>query len=264
MRAAKAPKILAFTPTYGTGPQTETLASVQAQTLRNLTHEVSWANPYQGGDMRNVLAQFQRGRQLALEGGYAALWTFEHDMRCEPDALQALWDTGAQVAYGVYVLRHGAAVLNAWEWLGEGSVNIGESLSLHPDRLTKARRQEVTQVGGVGFGCTLIRRETLERIPFRSGGDGSEAPDMPFAVDCIRAGVRQVAHFGVLCGHWDGERWLEPFEAHDAQLVRVRVHQNVTVRVGGETRVLAAGQEYELPERRALLELQRAGYVALV
>ena len=169
MRAAKAPKILAFTPTYGDGPRPETLASVQAQTYRNLTHEVSWANPYPGGDMRNVLAQFQRGRQMALDGGYAALWTVEHDMDVPPDALQTLWDTGAQVVYGVYVLRHGVAVLNAWEWLGKDSVNIGESLSLHPKRLAAARAQASVQVGGVGFGCTLIRAGDVGADPVPVG-----------------------------------------------------------------------------------------------
>jgi hypothetical protein len=260
----KPAKILCFTPTYGAGPQTETLASVQAQTYRDLTHEVSWANPYPGGDMRNVLAQFQRGRQMVLDGGYAALWTVEHDMAVPPDALQKLWDTGAQVAYGVYVLRHGVAVINAWEWLGEGSVNIGESLSLHPKQLAAARKQEIVQVGGVGFGCTLIRAETLRTVPFVGGGSGSEPPDMPFALACIRAGVKQLAHFGVLCGHWDGEVWLRPFEPEASCLSHVRANQNVTVRVGGETRVLVAGQIYELPDRAELLDLQRAGYVTLV
>ena len=38
----------------------------------------------------------------------------------------------------------------------------------------------------------------------------------------------------------------------------------MTVRVGGETRALVAGQEYELPERAQLLDLQRAGYVTLI
>lgn len=251
-------KVLCFTPTYGTGPRTETLASVQAQTFRNLTHEVSWENPYPGGDIRNVLAQFQRGRELALQGGYDALLTVEHDMDVPPDALQKLWDTGVQVAYGVYVLRHGVAVLNAWEWLGNKSQNIGESLSLHPERLAKAKAHEIAQVGGVGFGCTLIRRATLERMTFMGGGDGSEAPDMPFALACIRAGIKQVAHFGVLCGHWDGKTWLRPFEAVGIT-VRVRANQNVTVRTGR----LVQRQEYELPSGD-VPDLVRAGYVTVV
>lgn len=258
-------KVLAFTPTYGDGPRPETLASVQAQVCAGqVSHEVSWENPYPGASQRNVLAQYLRGRELALAGGYDALWTVEHDMAVPPDALQLLWDTGAPVAYGVYLLRHGMLVLNTLEYL-PGSANIGESLSLHRPRQNESRRQDVIPVSGVGMGCTLIRREVLEQLPFRSGGEGSEAPDIPFAMDCVRARVRQVAHFKVLCGHCDGNRWLWPWgDAEMLELTQVRANQNVTVRLAGQTVMLVAGQVYELPDRAELLELQRAGYVTLL
>lgn len=256
-------RALAFTPTYGAGPRRETTDSVAAQVCAGqIVTEVSWHNPFPGATMRNVLAQYERGREMALSGGCDALWTVEHDMLVPPGALQMLWDTGAQVAYGVYVLRHGVAVLNTWEFL-PGGRNIGESLSLHPDRLAQAVNQGVAQVSGVGFGCTLIRRKTLERIPFRSGGDGSEAPDMPFALDCLRAKVHQVAHFGVLCGHWDGQRWLTPRGSDSGAAVRVRANVAVTVRAGADSLRMAAGQVYELAAGDAA-ELQRAGYISLV
>jgi hypothetical protein len=250
-------KILIFTPTYGDAMRPETPASVKAQVFAGkVKHEISKHNPFPGQNMRNVLAQYERGRARALAGDYDALLTVEHDMLLPPDALQKLWDTGAPVAYGVYLLRHGVAVLNAWELVGPR--NMGESLSLHPDRLARAMRQQIVPVSGVGFGCTLIRREVLERIPFRSGGDGTEAPDMPFALDCLHSDTLQVAHFGVLCGHWDGSGWLQPFTAGAS--ARVRANANVTVRNGQETLKMTAGQEYEIVAGE-VRDLVRAGYV---
>lgn len=259
-------RVLAFTPTFAAGPRPETLASVRAQVFDGvLIHEVSWVNPYPGADMRNVLAQFVRGRELALTGGYDVLWCVEHDMQCGPDALARLAATGAPVAYGVYVLRHGAAVLNTWEKLPQAR-NLGESLSLTPGKLRAARKRGVTPVSGVGFGCTLIRRAVLEQVPFRSGGLGSEAPDMPFALDCVRAGIRQVADFAVLCGHWDPERdvWLLPFGPATAGVqLRCRANHDVTVLAGDRPRRLTRWREYDLPAAAAL-ELARAGYVTVL
>ena len=255
-------KVLVFMPTFGTGPRPETLASVEAQAFAGeWRHEVSWHNPHGKASTANVLAQYVRGRELTLDGDYDAILTIEHDMQIPADALQALWDTGAPVAYGVYVFRQGAgATLNAWELLPNAK-NPGESLSLHPRKADRARRQVIVPVSGVGFGCTLIRREVLERIPFRGGESGTEAPDVPFATDCLRAGVRQIAHFGVLCAHWNGARWLYPFGS--GCTVRVRALQDVTARIGHESRRLSVGQDYELPDDDAH-ELARAGYVCAV
>ena len=255
-------RVLVFTPTFGAGPRHETMASVMAQRFAgSFVHEVSWHNPYPGADLRNVLAQFERGRALALAGGYDAMLTVEHDMRLPGDALQLLWDTGAPVAYGVYVLRHGAEVLNAWEKLPGNSLNMGESYTLRRDRLQTAIKQGVVPVSGVGFGCTLIRRNVMERIPFRSGGDGTEAPDMPFARDCLKLNLAQVAHFGVACGHWDGQRWLEALGGSTHAAMRVRANRNVTANIAGDTVRLVSGQEYELSDADTVLDLQRAGYI---
>jgi hypothetical protein len=249
-------KVLIYTATYGDGPRRETLDSVLALTFKGrVRREVGWHNPYGGGDMRNVLAQLQRSREMTIDGKYDALLTVEHDMRVPPDALQRLWDTGAPVAYGAYLFRHGAPVLNVLEAYIGGSRNIGESLQCNRRRLARARRQGVVECTGLGFGCTLIRREVLEAIRFRD----LEKPgcvDMAFATDCLRAGIRQVADLRVMCAHWDGQEWLMPFAGE--RKAQVRALKNVRARSGR----LTAGESYELPEGEAL-ELARAGYVRI-
>jgi len=204
-------RILAYTPTYGDGPRAETLEAVSAQTWGGeLTHEVGWLNPFPRVDNRNVVAQYERARAMALEGDYGALWTVEHDMYPPKDALALLWETGEPVVYGVYMLRHGAFVLNAWEYL-PNSINLGESLSLKRDR---SILRGVVPVSGIGFGCTLIRRPVLEALRFHGGETTRQAPDLPFARECVRDGIRQVAHFDVLCGHYDPAKgdWVWPWE----------------------------------------------------
>jgi hypothetical protein len=252
-------KVLVFTGTFGDGPHPETIASVQALEFEGqFRHEVSFHNPWPGYDLRNVTAQMNRGRTLALDGGYDAMLAVEHDMRIPPEALQALWDTGAPVAYGVYVFRQAPTIINACERYPQGSINMGESLSLRSTRAAK-RRPRVVEISGVGFGCTLIRREVLERIEFRDSEGGG--CDIPFAQDCLKAGIKQVADMSVLCGHWDGQRWLEPFMA--SRRVLVRALQDVTVRSGIESVRLIAGGKYELVEDDAR-EHARAGYVTVI
>jgi hypothetical protein len=148
--------------------------------------------------MRNVLAQYNHARTLCLSGPYDAMVTVEHDIILPPHALATLCDDGAAVVYGTYMLRHGMPVINALKY--ENERNSGMSLSLYNGALAQASKAERVEVSGVGFGCTLIRRQVLEAIPFRQDAAGN-APDMPFAHDCLRQGIQQVARFNVRCGH---------------------------------------------------------------
>lgn len=254
-------RVLVFTPTWGSALRPETEAALAGQQWDGaLVWEVGRENPYPPPDLRNVLAQYRVGWALALAGGYDALWTVEHDMAPPPNALELLWGADAPVAYGVYLLRHGSNVVNALQ--ASTGRNIGMSLSLHPAELAQARRRGVVEVSGVGFGCTLIRRAVLEQIALRPDlatvGD-EQTPDMPFATDCVRAGVRQVAHFGVLCGHVERGKVLQVAEGGAG---RTQVLALQTVVVEGPQR-LEAGQQYALDATLAD-ELARAGYVRLL
>jgi hypothetical protein len=216
-------KVLIFTATYGSGPQQETIDSVNAQiSAAEYQHEISWHNPFGEGDLRNVTAQMNRGRELVLDGGYDAMLAVEHDMLLPPDALQKLLDAEAPVVYGVYLFRHGAPILNAYEKYPGNSKNVGESLTLKPKKLMSAMKNTLVEVSGIGFGCTLIRRDVLEQIEFCHREGDTQGTDVQFATACVRAGIRQLAHFGVLCGHWDGKQWRIPFgKAAQSPVARV-------------------------------------------
>lgn len=158
-----------------------------------------------------ILDKYTAARRVALEGGYDALWCVESDMLIPPDALARLLATEAEVAYSLYCFRR-----PPWEWsafIGMDTESmLGYALSGLPDRARRAiHEREVLETDGVAFGCTLIRRETLERVPFalhteKQHGAGTDAAhyshcDWYFALDCVDRGIRQVIDCGVVCGH---------------------------------------------------------------
>lgn len=254
-------RILVFTPTYDNLLQTKTVKSIKAMQFDGqLEWVVSDENPYPGRDMRNVTHQYVTGRKAALIGGFDGLLLVEHDMIVPPDALQKLWDTDADVVYGCYELRHGTRQINLFQYIGRQ--NIGMSLTHYPEELSTAREQGWCEVSGVGFGCLLIKRDALIRVPFR---ETDNAPDLPFATDCIAAGIRQIGRTDVVCGHIDiNERIvLWPFDGSGEMKARVLALQNVTVADVSGSVAMVAGGEYML-DINAARQHARAGYVRLV
>jgi hypothetical protein len=251
--------VLIFTPTYDNLLRHETASSIVAQQTRHwLTWEIGRCNPYPGRDMRNVLAQYSYAREMCLSGPYDALLTVEHDMILPVHAVQALCDTPAPVVYGTYPLRP-EGVLNAWRF--EGTSGLGMSLQRYPAELQRYRADGVGRVSGCGFGCTLIRRSVLEAIPFRQ--DGSDhAPDMPFALDCVRKEVLQLARFDVRCGHIDKGVILETQKSGSEGMVTVTCVQSVNVIVEGGGMSLIEGETYEMTPEKAK-ELEALGYVEM-
>jgi hypothetical protein len=250
--------LLVFTPTYDNGLRHETVASVTGQQTRHwLTWEIGRCNPYPGRDLRNVLAQYNAAREMCLRGPYDALLTVEHDMVLPPHAVQRLCDTPAPVVYGTYLLRQ-ESVLNAWQYIG--TAGLGMSLDKYPAELRKYREDGVGRVSGCGFGCTLIRRQVLEGVPFRGSPTEFYAPDMPFALDCVRKEIVQVARFDVRCGHIHREVILEQQSDGSATKVTVTCIQSVNVLVDGGGVSMIEGETYQMAPDKAQ-ELAALGYV---
>lgn len=261
-------RILIFTPTYDDRLQDETVKSIEALTFDG---ELDWVlsdeNPYPGRDMRNCVFQFQKGRQIAIDGEYDALLLIEHDMIVPEDAAQKLWDTpadlhtgadSAPVVYGTYQLRHRMRSVNLFQYVGDD--NIGMSLSLYPRELQQARQAGWCRVSGAGFGCLLIRRPVFEQVPFVDNGN---APDLPFAADCVRRRIVQIGRTDVACGHIDldwAQRTLWPYEHGGYGIVaRVLALQNVTA--PGSV-MMKRGRYYSI-EVDVAVEMERAGFVRI-
>ena len=252
-------RLLVYTPAYAGGPLAECRGSVLGQRYDDRWEwVVDDDDPFPTPDHRNVLAKYQRARAKALAEGFDALVTVEHDMVLPVDALEKLSETAAPVVFGTYTLRHGSHVLNTWRY--ENRRNFGMSLSLYPHELRILRRAGVGRVSGVGWGCTLIRRDVLERAPFVDDGQ-CMAGDLPFASWCLAEDVLMLARFDVECGHVEDGKILMPYETTD--LVKVEPLQRVRVLVDGATVTLEVGEALELPAFM-VADLERAGYVRRV
>lgn len=252
--------LLIFTPTIDDTMRAETKVSIETQ-ITDVPHvwEVGYHNPFPGDKMRNVVAQYQRAQKMMLAGGYDALLTVEHDMILPPDAVQKLYYTDSPVVYGIYMLRHGTPMLNAWQYVN--NKNLGMSLSLYPDEVREARRRGWWEVCGTGWGCTLIRRHVLEGFTIHSKNEG-DAGDLTFSTHCVRAGIKQVARFDVPCKHiMPNGRILEPFR-FGGTVSRVYALQDVVASVNRESLSMKKGRYYTIPPELAY-DLQRTGYVRI-
>jgi hypothetical protein len=160
---------------------------------------------------RNIRDKYNQAREIALDGNYDALFTIEADIISPPNALNRLTKVDADIAYGLYVSRHGKhpwlTMTNVTEQV-RGSQGKGETWQER-----EAMWGRVVDTAGVGLGCTLIRRDVLEAIPFRVKDDWI-ANDWYFAIDAREMGFTQQHDCSVVCGHIDGYRTLWPDIAH--------------------------------------------------
>jgi len=261
-------RVLLFCPTYKVDgvPQIKSMTKasidgVIAPPNVELDKIIGMDNPYKNGGHRNTLHQYQKARELVLSESYDALLTVEHDMIVPEDALIKMWDTDAPVVYGLYRFRSAPYVVNAFDY-NPGSNGLGRSLSYLPDKYAGAVKRGWTEVSGLGFGCTLIRREVLEKFELHMA-DSSYLGDTGLALDCLRNGIKQIARFDVNCGHILNDRYiLYPSEEVNMKL-KCKILLNFIGNIDGSSVAFRAGDIVDLPGNEAL-EYQRAGFLELI
>lgn len=203
--------VFVFTPVCRLEPETVT-AIMSLEWGGPLTFVMQRDNPHGDDGRENILHQYRRGRELFLAGDYDAMLVIESDIVPPPNALQRLAAVDADCAYGVYRFRK-TNIINVFERYpdrdGVPPRNEGESLSLYPAKLARAKRNGVTACSGAGLGCVLIKRHVLERFDFWHEAQPGGHCDTYFNRDVLRAGMTQRADMRVICGHIDerGVMW---------------------------------------------------------
>ena len=259
-------RVLLFCPTYEVDgnlhiwPQTRaSIDGILPPPGMDVRTVIGVDNPYPGERHRNTLHQYQIAREVVLSEDYDALFIIEDDMIVPADALEKMWNTDALVVYGLYRFRYPNYAINAMQYTGAS--NIGDNLSDHPYELDTAQKRGWTEVSGIGFGCILIRRTVLEKIKFRDS-DGSYPPDMGFAQDCVRAGIKQIMRFDVQCGHIaDDGNVLWP--GRGLSMVKCKILTDFNAPVNGRLTRFTNGENVDLPVYEAR-EFARAGFLEII
>jgi len=161
------------------------------------------ADPWDGRGVgiRNHLHQYQRGREVFLQGRYDAMLVVESDIVPPPNTLQDLAAMEVDLAYGCYLLKP-HRIVNVFELYTQPASNIGESLSIWPGKWQEALKQGIVPCSGAGFGCVLIKRWVLERVEFRVEWPQNGAHcDSFFTQDVYKLGAKMAASTAVLCKH---------------------------------------------------------------
>jgi hypothetical protein len=195
-------KILVYTPLHPAyGIRKLSLESIMALKLAKGTLTFAFERspmPLSRMDFHDILAKYLGARRMVLEGHYDALLTVEADVVVPELALERLIELNADVAYGLYCSRR-----IPHTWLIFTDVSEREATRL-PRKYRELYFGSAVTTVGMGFGCTLIHRNALEKIPFRIQPSGCSC-DWFFALDCQEQGLLQVTDLGVVCGHYLNE-----------------------------------------------------------
>jgi hypothetical protein len=158
-------------------------------------------NPTEDGHLDHF-HQYQRGRDLFLNGPYDAMLVIESDILPPADTLKRLAALESDVAYGCYVFRASQVVNILEKYPVPDARNIGESLTVR-GLWADAVKKGTIECSGGGLGCILIKRKVLEAIPFEFVGPGH--CDWNWTEDVFRYGFSMKADTGVICGHKDDD-----------------------------------------------------------
>lgn len=148
-----------------------------------------------------VACQYNAARDLALSAGYDALLTWENDIVThKKDTISMLWGVDADVVHATYCFRKPGAPWNLALLDGMKAYH----LSSFPEKI----EGQIIEVDGYGLGCTLIHRQVLENLRFRSTGllheDGGESHcDWYFAQDLQNMTIGMASSRPVVRGHLD-------------------------------------------------------------
>lgn len=252
--------ILIATPTYGDRLLPACVESVQAQTIAH-EHLILREQRYPPPDLRNVAEHYRHAWQHALAGDYTALLTLEHDMVLpDAEAVQRMVDTPGDIVFAPYVFRHGSHALNLTQRIGQPG-KPGDSLTGLPDVLAQLDAQGYGSVGGLGWGCTLIRRHVLARVHLRVCSRDN-AGDPEFAVDAMAAGFTLTARMDAACWHVEEGVWLHP-TLGVRHGVSVRALRKFWCKLAGRHVRMCAGQLFET-DRQMAATLAAKGLITIL
>lgn len=165
-------------------------------------------------------------RSYFLARDYDYLFSLDSDVICEPDAIEKLMKHQKEIVSGIYYsakMENGVPVAKPMLFVRLNDAEFQELLTKEEykqqfeqglkreDIFRQLNREEVLDskliiVDVAGLGVVLIKRNVLEKVPFRFDSTIKATDDFFFFVDTQKAGFELYADTTVKCSHLHGGR----------------------------------------------------------
>jgi len=150
-------------------------------------------------------------RRYALDNGFDYLYHLESDVMTQPHTLQELLLHNKQIAGALYYRdlgRFRKLMLQTRVYRSPHSV-----FHYNADQTDDAWFIDgiLKEASHIGLGAILIRRDVLEKIPFRYVEGVHVYPDSYFQEDCFRAKIKIFADTLLICSH-KNQDWNDVYE----------------------------------------------------
>ena len=150
---------------------------------------------YQVDQVRNLIADW------IVKGPYDYLFAVDYDISFTPDTLIKLLNHDVDVVSGIYIQRfHDRHVIEIFEETGQGGFQHIPWQNI--------KGKGLVQVGAVGLGCALIKKQVMVDIGYpqfyyRSALDHKDtySEDLFFCRKALDKGFKIYADTTVLCDH---------------------------------------------------------------
>ncbi len=169
-----------------------------ADTLRSKGLTVIRDVPGTKSRIQRITSGREKTREMFLSGKWQYLFFVDSDIIIPPDALERLLSHEADIISGVCLCR----------------INLGGKMEIHPALYDFAgkgqgRLMDIEEVAGdelqeidvCGFGCCLVKRIVVERVPLRYYEKSAAGEDVAFNVDAHKFGFRTFVDKSVKCRH---------------------------------------------------------------
>lgn len=170
--------------------------------LKSQGINVVWNNPAGKDVYRAMETSHEACRKEAINKKYDFLFHLECDI-FPPSAwiIQDLMQHNKPVVSGLYHIQHGPkSNLLAQSVLIDDTLGF-ETFNLDPDSADLFVDGRVKRVFSSGIGCTLIKREVFEKIPFRTQAGINLHPDTYFCLDLRKNKIMNYCDTNIICRH---------------------------------------------------------------
>lgn len=141
-------------------------------------------------------------REELLKGDYTHMLMLESDLIPPKDIIEQLMEHDKSVVSGWYYITKEPRPCLSREW-----TLVDMKFAQKEPLLVELAKERLYKVFSGSFGCSLIKREVLEKIKFKVFAGFSHHSDTWFYFDCEREGFEVYVDTDLLIPHFQDYKW---------------------------------------------------------